>query len=58
MKEIVEKSVDMIELCPGVGNEGVGRVTAAAGDGVVFGMVRLDRLPLLECKSGDTEFNQ
>ena len=58
MKEIVEKGVDMIELCPACGNEGVGRVAAAAGGGVVFGMVRLDRLPLLECKSGDTVFNQ
>lgn len=58
MKEIFEKSVDMIELCSGFGIEGVGRVAAAAGGGIVFGMVRFYRLPLLECKSSDTVSNQ
>ena len=55
-KELVKEGVKMIELCPGFGNIGVGKISEAVGDSVVIGVVRVDRLPLLDCKSGDTLF--
>jgi hypothetical protein len=55
-KKFAEEGVDMIELCPGFGNIGVGRVAEAVGDRTVVGVVRVDRLPVLECGSGDEIF--
>jgi len=56
-KELVDNGVQMLELCPGFGNIGVGKVAEAVGDRAVIGVVRVDRLPALDCKSGDTLFN-
>ena len=36
---------DTIELCPGFGNEGVGRVQKAVGPYVPVGVVRFDNYP-------------
>ena len=33
------------------------KVAEAVGDKAVIGVVRVDRLPVLDCKSGDTLFN-
>ena len=55
-KELVQHGVQMIELCPGFGNVGVGKVAEAVGSDTVVGVVRVDGLPLLDCKSGDTLF--
>jgi hypothetical protein len=55
-KELVKQGVEMIELCPGFGHVGVGMVADAIGDKAVIGVVRVDRLPVLDCKSGDKFF--
>jgi hypothetical protein len=55
-KKLKEEGVDMIELCPGFGNIGVGKIAEAVGEGVVVGVVRVDRLPVLDCGSGDGVF--
>jgi len=55
-KKLKEEDVDMIELCPGFENIGVGKVAEAVGEGVVVGVVRVDRLPVLDCGSGDGIF--
>ena len=46
----------MIELCPGFGNIGVGMVAEAVGDQAVVGVLRVDRLPVRNCGSGDGVF--
>jgi len=55
-KELVADGVQMLELCPGFGNIGVGMVAEAVGHKAVIGVVRVDRLPVLDCQSGDTLF--
>jgi len=56
-KKLVDNGVEMLELCPGFGNIGVGKIAEAIGDRAVIGVVRVDRLPVLDCKSGDSLFN-
>jgi hypothetical protein len=55
-RRLVDEGVQMIELCPGFGNIGVGMVAEAVGGRAVVGVVRVDRLPVLDCGSGDALF--
>lgn len=55
-EKLKEEGIDMIELCPGFGNIEVGKVAEAVGEGVVVGVVHIDRLPVLDCGSGDGVF--
>lgn len=54
-KELVASGVAMIELCGGVGHIGVARI-AQAVPGTPVGVVRFDKHPLLDGKSGDDLF--
>jgi hypothetical protein len=51
-QDLMKEGVSAFELCGGFGNIGVARV-AEAVKGVLVGVVRFDRHPLLEGKSGD-----
>ena len=56
--ELVDQGVQAIELCAGFGQIGVAKVARAVGDKVVVGVVRFDRHPGLEFKSGDEIFDK
>jgi hypothetical protein len=51
-RDLMKEGVSAFELCAGFGNIGVARV-AEAVKGVPVGVVRFDRHPLLQGKSGD-----
>ena len=55
-KELTEKGATAIELCAGFGYEGVAVVNNAVKDKAVVGVVRFDKHPGLEFKSGDDIF--
>lgn len=57
-RELVDQGVQAIELCAGFGQIGVARITQAVGDKAVVGVVRFDRHPALEFKSGDELFER
>ena len=57
-QELVDQGVQAIELCAGFGQIGVGKVAQAVGDRAVVGVVRFDRHPGLEFKSGDEMFDK
>ena len=54
-RELVKEGVSVIELCAGFGNEGVAKVSAAV-PGIPVGVVRFDRHPAMDGKSGDQVF--
>ena len=56
--ELVNQGVKVIELCAGFGQIGVAKVAQAVGDRAVVGVVRFDRHPGLEFKSGDEMFDK
>jgi hypothetical protein len=56
--ELVNQGVKAIELCAGFGQIGVAKVAQAVGDKAVVGVVRFDRHPGLEFKSGDEMFDK
>ncbi len=56
--ELVDQGVQAIELCAGFGQIGVAKVARAVGDKVVVGVVRFDRHPGQEFKSGDEIFDK
>ena len=51
-RELVEQGAAMIELCGGVGHVGVARI-AQAIPGTPVGVVRFDKHPIMDNKSGD-----
>ena len=57
-RELVDQGVQAIELCSGFGQIGVAKVVRAVGDKAVVGVVRFDRHPGLEFKSGDEIFDK
>jgi len=57
-KELVDQGVQAIELCAGFGQIGVAKVVQSVGDKAVVGVVRFDRHPGLEFKSGDEMFDK
>jgi hypothetical protein len=54
-RQLVDEGASMIELCGGVGHIGVARVAQAVPE-VPVGVVRFDKHPALEGKSGDDLF--
>jgi len=54
-KELVGAGATMIELCGGVGHVGVARIAQAVPE-VPVGVVRFDKHPALDGKSGDDFF--
>lgn len=54
-RDLVRDGVAMIELCGGVGHAGVAQI-AQAIPGIPVGVVRFDKHPLLDGKSGDEVF--
>lgn len=54
-RELVDAGAAMIELCAGVGHVGVARIAQAVPE-VPVGVVRFDKHPMLEGKSGDDFF--
>ena len=54
-RQLVDEGAAMIELCAGVGHVGVARVAQAVPE-VPVGVVRFDKHPALEGKSGDDFF--
>lgn len=57
-QELVNQGVQAIELCGGFGQVGVAKVVQVVGDKAVVGVVRFDRHPGLEFKSGDEMFDK
>lgn len=57
-KELVNQGVQAFELCAGFGQIGVAKVVQAVKDKAVVGVVRFDRHPGLEFKSGDEMFDK
>jgi len=57
-KELVDQGVQAIELCGGFGQIGVAKVVQSVGDKAVVGVVRFDRHPGFEFKSGDEMFDK
>ena len=57
-KELVDQGVQTIELCAGFGQIGVAKVVQSVGDKAVVGVVRFDRHPGFEFKSGDEMFDK
>ena len=54
-QQLVKDGVSGIELCAGFGNVGAGKI-ADAVPGIPVGVVRFDRHPAMDCKSGDQIF--
>jgi hypothetical protein len=54
-RHLVDEGAAMIELCAGVGHVGVARIAQAVPE-VPVGVVRFDKHPALEGKSGDDFF--
>jgi hypothetical protein len=54
-RQLVDEGASMIELCGGVGHVGVAQIAKAVPE-VPVGVVRFDRHPALECRSGDDFF--
>ena len=54
-RQLVDEGAAMIELCGGVGHVGVSRIAQAVPE-VPVGVVRFDKHPALEGKSGDDFF--
>lgn len=56
VKELVADGIVAIELCAGFGNDGVARLTKAAGGKAIIGVVRFDLHPAFNHQSGDKMF--
>ncbi len=54
-RDLVSEGASMIELCSGVGHVGVARI-AQAVPGIPVGVVRFDKHPMFDGKSGDDLF--
>jgi hypothetical protein len=54
-RQLVDEGAAMIELCAGVGHIGVARIAQTVPE-VPVGVVRFDKHPLLEGRSGDDLF--
>ena len=50
-KELVEKGIKVINLCPGFGNSEVVRIAEAVGKDVIVGAVRFDLENSVKCMS-------
>ncbi len=57
-QELVDQGVQAIELCAGFGQIGVAKIAEAVGGKAAIGVVRFDRHPGLEFKSGDELFDK
>jgi hypothetical protein len=57
-QELVNRGVQAIELCGGFGQIGVAKVVQAVRNKAVVGVVRFDRHPGFEFKSGDEMFDK
>lgn len=54
-RQLVDEGIVMIELCGGIGYSGVARIAQAVPE-VPVGVVRFDKHPVLDGKSGDDIF--
>lgn len=57
-KELIVEGTQAIELCAGFGQIGAAKVAQAVENKAVVGVVRFDRHPGLEFKSGDELFDK
>jgi len=55
-KTLVERGIEVIELCAGFGNNGVAAVNRAVNGQIPVGVVRFDNHPGFGFKSGDALF--
>ena len=55
-KTLANQGVQTIELCGGFGHAGAAKVSQAAGENVMVGVVRFDCHPSMGFKSGDQFF--
>jgi hypothetical protein len=56
-KQLVSEGIKTIELCGGFGFNAVARIKNTVGDQAEVGVVRFDKHPGLNGKSGDVVFN-
>lgn len=56
-KELADSGVKAIELCGGVGNEGIAMISKAVKGQASVGAVKFDHHPGFDFKSGDELFN-
>lgn len=54
-RQLVDEGIRMIELCGGIGHVGVARIAQAVPE-IPVGVVRFDKHPVLDGKSGDETF--